>query len=82
MDKFEQHRIAREAADKSRIEQAKKWLAIVNKMYDGSAEAERELTQAKSRLQQAYDEADFHHENEDEISQIRDTQSRLGKNQI
>lgn len=82
MDKFEQHRNAREAVEKSRIEQAKKWLAIVEKMYDGSTEAERELTRAKSRLQQAYDEADFYHENEDEISQIRDTQHRLGKNQI
>ena len=82
MDKFEKHALARATSDQSRIKQAKKWLGIVQKMYDGSATAERELSSAKEKLQRAYDESDFFHENKDKISQIRDTQQRSGKNKI
>lgn len=82
MDKFEKHDLARAASDQSRIEQAKKWLGVVQKMYDDSATAERELSSAKEKLQRAYDESDFFHENEDEISQIRDAQQRSGENTI
>lgn len=79
MDKFDIHDLARAASDKSRIDQAKKWLKIVQKLYDGSAQAQQELASAQEKLQRAYDESDFYNENEDEISQTRDMQTRMGK---
>lgn len=82
MDKFEQHKLDRDKADQNRIRNAREWLKRVQSLNDGSKQYLIELENAQEQLNRAYQEADYYNENQDEISQIRDQQIKMGKRSI